>query len=109
PLHSFPTRRSSDLAAGTGRLNKEWTKTFSYTFNQLLTYNRQFGIHNIDGLFGHESYSYKYNHLTAQKTGFPFGGIYELAPGSSIANADSWEHNETIDSYFSRLHYDYDG
>ena len=96
-------------AAGTGRLNKEWTKTFSYTFNQLLTYNRQFGIHNIDGLFGHESYSYKYNHLTAQKTGFPFGGIYELAPGSSIANADSWEHNETIESYFSRLQYDYDG
>ena len=96
-------------AAGMGRLNKQWTKTFSYTFNQLLTYNRQFGVHNIDGLFGHESYSYKYNLLTAQKTGFPFGGLYELAPGSSIANADSWEHNETIESYFSRLQYDYDG
>ena len=94
-------------AAGSGRLNKEWTKTFSYTFNQLLTYNRTFGQHNIDALFGHESYSYKFNLLSAQKTGFPFGGIYELAPGSSISEATSYEDNETLESYFSRLQYDY--
>ncbi|MGJ1206087.1 SusC/RagA family TonB-linked outer membrane protein [Sphingobacterium lactis] len=94
-------------AAGSGRLNKQWTKTFSYTFNQLLTYNRTFGDHNVDVLLGHENYSYRYNLLTAQKTGFPFGGLYELAPGSSIADANSYEDNETIESYFSRVQYDY--
>lgn len=94
-------------AAGSGRLNKEWTKSFSYTFNQLLTWNRLFGQHSFDVLLGHENYSYKFNLLSAQKTGFPFGGIYELAPGSSIADATSYENNDAMESYFSRLQYNF--
>lgn len=94
-------------AAGSGRLNKEWTKTFSYTFNQLLTWQRDFNEHSFDLLLGHESYSNRYNLLSAQKTGFPFGGLYELAPGSTIASANSYENNETLESYFSRLQYNY--
>ncbi|HTG56293.1 MAG TPA: SusC/RagA family TonB-linked outer membrane protein, partial [Niabella sp.] len=94
-------------AAGSGRLNKEWNKTFSYTFNQLLTWNRTINKHSFDVLAGHESYSYRFNLLSAQKTGFPFGGLYELAPGSSIADANSYENNETIESYLSRLQYNF--
>ena len=96
-------------AAGSGRLNKEWNKTLSYTFNQLLTWNRNFDKHSFDVLLGHESYSYRFNLLSAQKTGFPFGGLYELAPGSTIANANSYENNETLESYFSRVQYNYAG
>jgi len=91
-----------------GRLNKQWSKIFSYTFNQLLTWTRDFDKHNVDVLLGHENYSYKYNLLSAQKTGFPFKGIYELAPGSTIADANSYENNETIESYFSRVQYNFD-
>src|SRR5690606_11387240 len=29
-------------ASGSGRLNKTWGKTFSYTFNQILSWNRDF-------------------------------------------------------------------
>ncbi|MBF6627251.1 MAG: TonB-dependent receptor [Proteiniphilum sp.] len=94
-------------AAGSGRLGKEANKTFSYTFNQVLNWNRTFDLHSFDLMFGHEFYSYKFNHLSASKTGFPFPEIYELAPGSSIADATSYENNETLDSYFSRLNYDY--
>lgn len=94
-------------AAGSGRLNKEFTKSFSYTFNQLLTYNRTFNGHNIDVLAGHESYSYVFNLLSAQKTGFPFGGLYELAPGASISEATSYKLDETIESYLSRIQYNY--
>lgn len=96
-------------AKGTsGRLNKENTKSFSYTFNQLLTWARNFDKHNIDVLLGHENYSFKFNSLSAQKTGFPFGNLYELAAGSTIASANSYEDNETLESYFSRLQYNYD-
>lgn len=96
-------------AAGSGRLNKEWNKTLSYTFNQLLTWNRSFDKHSFDVLLGHESYNYKFNLLSGQKTGFPFGGLYELAPGSTIADANSYENNDRIESYLSRVQYNYAG
>ncbi len=94
-------------ASGSGRLNKTWGKTFSYTFNQILSWNRDFEGHTFDIMAGHENYTYKFNHLEAEKTGFPFGGIYELAPGSSISDATSYENNETLESYFSRVNYDF--
>lgn len=97
-----------NAAATKGRLNKQWTKTFSYTFNQLLTWQRDFDKHNIDVLLGHENYDYQYNLLSGQKTGFPFPGLYELAPGSTIASANSYENKETLESYFSRVQYNYD-
>jgi len=94
-------------ASGSGRLNKTWGKTFSYTFNQILSWVRDFNDHSLDVMVGHENYSYKFNELEAEKTGFPFGGIYELAPGSSISDATSFENNETLESYFSRVNYDF--
>ena len=37
-----------------GLIQKQNGRTLSYTFNQLLTWNRSFGMHNVDVLFGHE-------------------------------------------------------
>ena len=39
-----------------GRLSKTNTRTLSYTFNQLLTYDRTFGDHSLNLLAGHEYY-----------------------------------------------------
>ena len=95
--------------AGTtkGRIERSNGRTFSYTFNQLLTWNRRFGNHNIDLLGGHEFYAYKYNLLSATKTGFPFGGLYELDAATNIVAASSYENNYRIESYLTRLNYDY--
>ncbi len=90
-----------------GRLSKSYGRTFSYTFNQILSWARSFGSHSFDLMGGHEYYHYKYNYLTAQKTGFPFGKLYELASGSTIADANSYENNDALESYFTRLNYDF--
>jgi TonB-linked SusC/RagA family outer membrane protein len=90
-----------------GRLTKTNGRTFSYTFNQLLNYSRSFGDHNIDALVGHEYYSYVYNNLNAQKTGFPLGGLYELDAAATIASAGSYENNYRIESVLSRLNYNF--
>ena len=57
-----------------GRLSKTNTRTLSYTFNQLLTYDRTFGDHSLNLLAGHEYYRYKYNYALGEKTGI-VGGI----------------------------------
>lgn len=97
-----------NAAATDGRLSKYHTRDHSYTINQLLGYNRTFDeTHNIEVLLGHEYELYKYNYLLAQKTGFPFGGIYETSPGATLAAATSYQHNLRRDSYLGRLKYSY--
>ena len=99
-------------AGGTvkGRLGKSSNTTFSFTLNQILHWKRSFNeVHNFDVMVGHEFYHYKFNNLYAEKTGFPFGGLYELASGSTISDATSYEDNDVLESFFSRLNYDYAG
>ena len=82
-------------------------RTFSYTFNQLLTYDRAFGRHHIDLLAGHEAYAYEYQRLSGEKSGFPFGGLYELAPATTLQDANSYTNNYHVESWLSRLNYDF--
>lgn len=89
-----------------GRIGKTNTRTLSYTFNQLLTYNRTFGDHSLDLLFGHEYYRYKYNYAKGEKTGI-VDGIDELDPAVTTSQNSSYSHNYAIESYLSRLNYGY--
>ena len=83
-------------------------RTFSYTFNQLVTWDRTFGRHHFDILAGHEYYKYNYQYLYGEKSGFPFGGLFELDAATNIRDASSYENNYAIESYLSRFNYDYD-
>ena len=89
-----------------GRISKINTRTLSYTFNQLLTYDRTFGDHSINVLLGHEYYRYKYNYAQGQKTGI-VEGIDELDPAVTTTLNSSYSHNMAIESYFSRVNYGY--
>ncbi len=82
-------------------------RTFSYTFNQLLTYDRTFGRHHFDLLAGHESYAYEYQYLMGYKSGYPFGGLYELAPATTLQDANSYTNTYRVESWLSRINYDF--
>lgn len=89
-----------------GLIQKQNGRTLSYTFNQLLTWNRSFGMHNIDVLLGHEWYDYTYEYLGAGKTSL-VNGIMELRPGTTLYDADSYTQKYRIHSLLSRLNYNY--
>ncbi|MDR0349226.1 MAG: TonB-dependent receptor [Tannerella sp.] len=90
-----------------GLMEKESSRMFSYTFNQLLTYKRTFaGDHNIDILAGHENYAYRYNLLYGQKSGL-IEGIYELEPATVVDGTGSYQKDYRIESYLARLNYNY--
>ena len=91
-----------------GLLEKTNSRTQSYTFNQLLTWDRTFGDHTIGLLLGHEWYAYMYNYLLAGKTNL-VDGIYELRPATTLLEADSFTDKYRIDSYLGRLNYNYAG
>lgn len=100
---------SSPDASDGGRSTKTQTRTFSLTGNEVLTWKKSFqNKHNIIALAGHENYKYKYNYLSANKTGFVFPGVTDLDNGaSSFSPASSYENNHTIESYFANVNYDY--
>ena len=99
--------RHSGNATGTGRLTKETSKMTSYTWNQLLSYNREFGRHDIDAMAGHEFYRYEYRYFIGERTGFPFDGYDDLGMGSTISQANSATERYAINSYLFRLNYSY--
>lgn len=105
--HTYYNPYYGDAKSSMGRAYIQDGRTLSYTFNQLVTYNRSFGDHNIDFLAGHEAYAYNYQYLYAQKAGYGFGGLYELAPATTLEDGTSYSHNLNIESYLSRLNYDY--
>ncbi len=90
-----------------GLIMKYNSRMQSYTFNQLLTWNRTFGLHSFDVLLGHEFYAYQYEYLAAGKTNL-VDGILELRPGTNLYQADSYTDKYRIESWFGRLNYDYD-
>lgn len=83
-------------------------RVFSYTFNQLLTYDRDFGRHHVDVLVGHENYDYNYQYLFAERTGFPFNGLYELAAATTLEDASSYQNDYRVESLLTRLNYSFD-
>jgi TonB-linked SusC/RagA family outer membrane protein len=96
-----------DAQAFAGRSTRSSSRRLTFSANEILTWNKQLGDHNIDVLIGHENYSLKYNFQSAAKTGFPFQGLYELDAAATIEDASSYEDNLTLESYLSRLNYNF--
>ncbi len=100
-------QKYGDAANFKGRSTRDAQRTMTFSSNQLLTYDKQFGMHSINVLAGHESYKYKFNYLDAVRTGFPFPGLIELAAASTAEGSNSYEHNHRIESYLSKVDYDF--
>lgn len=93
----------------TGTATKSNSFTTTWTFNELLTYNKDIGKHHVDVLVGHESYDYEYNYLKASMKDQKFAGNYELANYSNInTTPTSYTSKYTTEGYLSRLNYDFD-
>ncbi|HPF52324.1 MAG TPA: TonB-dependent receptor [Draconibacterium sp.] len=96
-----------DGAIVNGRLNITHNRNYSFTANELLRYEKDFGNHSINVLAGHEFYKLVVNEMEGEKTGFPYAGIKELAPGSTVSKLTSFEDNYAIESFLSNLTYDF--
>lgn len=96
--------------APAGRASRIHSNEVSITLNQLLSFKRTFAdVHNVSALIGHESYSYVDNGFSSSKQGQIVDGIDELINFTEINSATSSTSDEAIESYLSRIEYDYNG
>lgn len=94
--------------APAGRASKGNQKTLSYTFNQLLDFSKDFGVHTISATLGHENYDYTFWSLSGSKQGEVLEGSIEFPNFSVINSLTSSKSEYKIESYFGRVNYDYD-
>lgn len=105
-----PFYGSSAITYPSGKITEKATKTYAYNHQQILTYIRQFGRHNINIMLGHEYYNDYSNELDAAKknmysywnTTALDGAVTVLPKEVSGANG---EYN--TEGWFSRVMYDF--
>lgn len=93
-----------------GTSTKSASNTTTWTFQQILTYNKDIGKHHVDVMVGHESYDYKYSYLTASMKGQIIAGSnFEFKNFSEISGTpSSYVNTYRIEGYLSRVNYDFD-
>ena len=89
-----------------GEVDKYSTRSFSYTWNQILKYERTFNDFHVLAQAGHEYYNYNYKYLYAERTGV-YPGIMELAPATNVTGNNSYSDFYRMESYFGRLAADF--
>ncbi|GGG07113.1 SusC/RagA family TonB-linked outer membrane protein [Pontibacter amylolyticus] len=102
---TYQNSQFGDAANVSGRSTKSDRRTLSYTFNQVLTWNKQFGNHSLRALAGHENYDWESRNVSATKTGFAFPGTTELASAATLTDGTSDFEDHKIESYFTQLNY----
>ena len=89
-----------------GEISKTYGRTFSYTWNQILKYERTFNDFHVLAQAGHEFYNYNYKYLYAERQGV-YPGITELAPATNQTGNNSYSDFYRMESYFGRLAADF--
>ena len=94
-------------AGANNTLKDYYYREGTWTNENLLTYNKKFGLHSIGVLLGHSLIGYEYYTTTATKQGFPTENIYELDGGSKNATSSGNKGAYRLQSFFGRLNYNY--
>lgn len=104
---TYQNSQFGDAQNVSGRSTKLAERQLSYTLNEVLTYNKNFGDNSLRLLVGHENYYFRYNNESATRTNFPFPGTTELNTAATAEASGSYTDNLRIESYFTSLNYEF--
>ncbi len=97
------------FAGSGGTVSKSNSRSEAFNFQQLLNFNRSFGLHNVSLMLGHEYYLDEYKYLYASKQNMFSQDNKELA-GAVIDGQSAYSYTSEYNNegYFARAQYDYD-
>lgn len=90
-----------------GGSSRVYNRTFSWTWNNILSYDKTIGDHHFNILAGQEAYSYRYDQLSASRTKMAQPDMPELVVGSQLTGGSGYRIDYALASYLSQLLYDY--
>ena len=102
--------QNSNLGEGAlygGGTTRENTRKFSWTWNNILSYDKTIGDHHFNVLAGQEAYSYRFDELYASRSKMALPDFPELAVGSQITGANGYRIDYSLVGYFLNGQYDF--
>lgn len=96
----LPDPRRGELLSSTDR-------TFNYTFENLLMYDKQWGQHNVSAVAGYEYNQRDGYYFEAERRDYKNDQLPYLSAGSTISEADDDAYRYALMSVFGRLNYNY--
>lgn len=103
---TYQNNMFADAESVKGRSTKEYDVVNSYTFNEILTWNKTITDHNISLLAGHENYLYKESQVSATRTGFTIPTT-ELVAGSVAEGSTSQTDEYSLEGYLFQANYNF--
>lgn len=101
-------RNNGNAKLKNGLVEDIFSRHFSFTANQLVSYVRTFAdVHTVDFLIGHESYRSNTRELSGYKEQFAADGVYELNAASANDQVAGGLVEYAIESFLSRFNYNY--
>jgi len=95
-------------AAGIGRISKNNMLNFSYTWNQILSYNFAFGKHNFETFVAHENTLTQNKIQRGNMSNIASPYSVELSNGIIKGGMSSSTMEYALESYFGQVKYDLD-
>lgn len=92
-----------------GAASRTVDKILSCTWNNVLTWEKAFGAHDLNLMAGHELYSYALNYTYAYGEGIMSLGQYELASATTNWANDSNRTRYALLSFFGKADYNFAG
>lgn len=90
-----------------GSSSRSNTRTFSWTWNNIVTYDKTIGEHHFNVLAGQEAYSYRYDVLQASRSNMALPDFPELAVGSLVTAGTGYRTDYSLVGYLLSTQYDY--
>ncbi len=89
-------------------LTKSSVRSSQLLTNYVLTYNADFGLHNINAIAGFEQIVSKFNNISTTMTAVGLPGFsFVQTSNSAISTYGKHDPNGLVKSYFGRLNYNY--
>jgi TonB-linked SusC/RagA family outer membrane protein len=105
---TYNNPKYGDAAPVKGRVTRRRDLITSWTWNNMLNFQKSFGDHNIGAMVSSEAYEFKQESVSATRITFPAPGIYEITAGATAEASSSATNRHRIESYLGRLTYNFD-
>ncbi|MFM9402774.1 SusC/RagA family TonB-linked outer membrane protein [Myroides odoratimimus] len=90
-----------------GKSERSNSRGKTYSFQQLLNWNKDIGQHTIEALIGHENLNVDSGYLNGSKVGEIFAGVVDWSNFNKLYTANDFLTKYRTEGYFSRAKYNY--